>query len=438
MLRENEAHDFYQEFQSMIRMEFTVGPITLFDKSFIQSLSVDESVWFDNFFLAVVCPTFFIETLADLSKSPREGRTPESEIRIIASKFPEMHGSPCINYMELSVASLLGYETPMDGRVPRPGGRPVSGGGKSGTVFDQSHEEAAFQRWQDEAFSEVEKDFAKIWRATLQAIDLEEIARTFRSLGINPQSCRSLAEARQIAIAIVNGRGKTFGQIVLAVRLLHIPSKYHNQIRERWRNMGEPTLAALAPYAAHVVAVETFFQAALAAKLIASERNSNRTDISYLFYLPFCQLFVSNDKLHRSTASLFLRPDQEFVWGQDLKDDLRKINAHYGNLPETEKAKGIMRFAGYPPVEEAALTSKIWQRREFDSHNHNENLANNLDPESHKRILEEIKSFTKGKPISPREIGIEGGDAMAIERRIGKKKGSWWQLPADFPISDDC
>ena len=46
----------------------TVGPIALFDKSFLQSLSLDESVWFDHFFLPVVSPLFFVETLADLTK----------------------------------------------------------------------------------------------------------------------------------------------------------------------------------------------------------------------------------------------------------------------------------------------------------------------------------------------------------------------------------
>ena len=48
-----------------------MGPIALFDKSFLQSLSVDESVWFDHFFLPVVSPLFFVETLADLAKAPR-------------------------------------------------------------------------------------------------------------------------------------------------------------------------------------------------------------------------------------------------------------------------------------------------------------------------------------------------------------------------------
>ena len=36
-----------------------MGPITLFDKSFLQAISLDEAVWFDRF----VCPVFYVETL---------------------------------------------------------------------------------------------------------------------------------------------------------------------------------------------------------------------------------------------------------------------------------------------------------------------------------------------------------------------------------------
>ena len=83
-----------------------MGPIALFDKSFIQSLSIDESVWFDQFFIPVVCPIFYVETLADLAKAPKKNRSAESEVRIIASKFPEMSGSPCLNHNDLCAAKL--------------------------------------------------------------------------------------------------------------------------------------------------------------------------------------------------------------------------------------------------------------------------------------------------------------------------------------------
>ena len=113
----------------------TVGPITLFDKSFLQALSVDESVWFDHFFLPVICPLFFVATLADLTKQQRSGssRTPEDEVRVIADKTPVLSGVPCVHHSQLCIANLLGHQAPHFGQIPLAGGRPVRGaGGKPG------------------------------------------------------------------------------------------------------------------------------------------------------------------------------------------------------------------------------------------------------------------------------------------------------------------
>ena len=109
-----------------------MGPITLFDKSFLQSLSLDESVWFDHFFLTNVCPLFYVETMADLEKSPQKGRTAEDEVRIIAEKFPEMHGMPCAHHTELCTTNLLGRGVPMTGQVPLAGAQLVKTDGNGG------------------------------------------------------------------------------------------------------------------------------------------------------------------------------------------------------------------------------------------------------------------------------------------------------------------
>jgi hypothetical protein len=119
------------------------GPNILFDKSFLQSLSLDESVLFDHFFHPVICPLFFVETLADLEKAVRQGRTPEQEVGIIADKVPETSGFPNLHHTHLGIANLIGREVIMDGRVMVAGGRPVRVEGKSGVVHEQSPEAGA-------------------------------------------------------------------------------------------------------------------------------------------------------------------------------------------------------------------------------------------------------------------------------------------------------
>lgn len=37
------------------------GPVIVFDKSTLESLSIDESVMLDNFYLSNITPVFFVE-----------------------------------------------------------------------------------------------------------------------------------------------------------------------------------------------------------------------------------------------------------------------------------------------------------------------------------------------------------------------------------------
>jgi len=86
-----------------------MGPTACFDKSFLQSLSVDESVWFDQYFTTVITPLFFVETLADLEKQVKAGRSPEDEVGNIANKTPEQSGSPNVFHATLCNGELRGY-----------------------------------------------------------------------------------------------------------------------------------------------------------------------------------------------------------------------------------------------------------------------------------------------------------------------------------------
>ena len=85
-----------------------LGPILIFDKSTLQSLNPDEAVWLDNFFLTNITPLFFIETLADLEKQIRSGRTPEQIVGELAYKTPDMGSRPNVHHMVLLNGELNG------------------------------------------------------------------------------------------------------------------------------------------------------------------------------------------------------------------------------------------------------------------------------------------------------------------------------------------
>lgn len=410
-----------------------MGPIALFDKSFLQSLSVDESVWFGHYFMPVVCPLFFVETLADLEKKVRPGRSPEDEVRIIADKFPDLSANPCVHHDTLVLGELLGHQAPMTGQIPLAGGRVVEKDGKRGVIYDHSPEAEAFSRWQRGQFREIERRMAKGWRVQLQSADVSTVPNHLRTLGIDPQTCRSLESARDVAASLVRGADQRFERMALALALLKIGPHDAYRILERWSICGYPPLAAYAPYVAHVVTVELFFNIALAAGLISDQRPSHKVDIAYLHYLPFCMVFVSSDRLHRSCAPLFLRDNQDFVWGADLKDDLNRIDRHFRTFPDEEKEKGIMAFAGTAPDLSDSLVRRLRSRH----------LAPGVDdpkpqerrnPPTDKKLVHELTSWKDAPEVSDFGSGAADPDIqiMSIERNVSKRRGSWWQLPKDL------
>jgi len=407
-----------------------MGPITLFDKSFLQSLSLDESVWFDHFFLTNVAPIFYVETLADLNKPALKGRTPEQEVSIIAEKFPDMHGVPCSHHTDLCISNLLGYSVPMTGQIPLSQGRLVKYASKTGAVFQRSPESEAFSRWQDNKFLEIERLYAHSWRQALNNLDLREVAGFFQALGIDKKSCNNLQDANDLARAIVHTSDNQSVLMPLALRLFNIPQHLHRDIQKCWSIAGYPPVFKYAPYAAFVLKVELFFYIALAANLISSKRPSNRVDIAYLFYLPFCMMFVSSDRIHQSCAPLFLRDNQEFVWGQDLKKCLIQINEHYLQLPESAKEKGVISFASDLPQIKVPLMEHLWNRLLPKSQEMKKGDIPNRST-AKPTTLEEIKGMEDAPSLSPEEIDFDPQniDGVLIRRRTRRMKGSWRQIP---------
>jgi len=405
-----------------------MGPIALFDKSFLQSLSADEAVWFDHFFMPIVCPVFYVETLGDLAKTPTDGRSAEAIVKDLANKFPEWAGSPCVGHGEIALNDLLGQHIPLRPQIPRRGGRPV----QSGYVFDQTPEEEAFSRWNAGQFAEVEKIIAAFWRKLLGELDLTAVGKEMHSIGFTPKACATLQDAKNLAETLVSGTVNPYARLALLIQFLHVPQQHQGAIAQAWQSEGKKTLPEFAPYAAHCLTVELFFQIALGAGRIGGERPSNRTDIAYLFYLPFSMMFVSSDKLHRNTASLFLRPDQSFVWGPDLKAALKTVNEHFLKLSESEREKGISAIAHAPPP--GNLVAELWDK--FLRKGYREEPVVKMDPEKEAELVKKLKAFSEQPTMRGPGVPMDDAEMISVERRVRRRRGSWWQVPKDLKDDD--
>jgi hypothetical protein len=344
-----------------------------------------------------------------------------------------------VHHSQLCLANLMGRPAPHFGQIPLAGGRPVRGaGGKPGVVFEQSPEAEAFSRWQRGHFHEIEHSVASSWRQMLSELNLPEVAQRMRALGITPQTCKSVEEAYGVAAALVHSRAEPEQQIGLLFAFVQIPARLQPLIVQRWSAMGFPPLAEFASYAAHVLKVEIFFQIALAANLVSTERASNRADIAYLFYLPFCHVFVSGDKLHRRCAKVFLTKQQDFVWAPDLKSDLARINTELSAKSELERQEGLHRIAPHPPGDSTSLVVSLWKKHAPGAGADTEAKVP-PDPEAEKRLVEHLKSFSEAPTAADvANLPTDDLESVSIHRLVPAKKGNWWLIPKKVADKEGC
>jgi len=419
-----------------------IGPSLIFDKSTLQALDPDEAMWLDNFYITNITPLFFVETLADLEKEVRAGRTPEQVVGNLAYKTPD---TGCVNthHENLLYGELTGQGTvEMSGRPVISGGQAMKLGNETGIVFKEPPEVEAFHRWQKHQFLEIERMVAKRWREGLKSmtqVESHKIFQQFLSLFGTP---KSLSELKIQVDRIIDELDRR-GVLILGLSLIGVLPEAQKEILQRWENAGSKPIREFAPYFAYVLSVDLFFYLGINANLFSSFRHpqTHKVDIAYLYYLPFCKIFVSNDKIHIGISSFFLRPDQSFIKGSDFKDDLAKLDQYYSAFPEDVKNRGVVSFAFIPPDDTSFLVTRMWDKymastwrdmksRKFDG-------TDKINPETEKAITEKITRFAnEAEPIDRNAIGnSDEAQSMLVKHMVSARKGKWRRFPPEIENS---
>lgn len=411
-----------------------MGPIALFDKSFLEALNVDEAVLFDYFFYPVICPVFYVETLGDLEKPQNRGRRPEDVVGSIAYKSPQIHGAPNTFHRTLVASNLMGQDVPMRGQIAISNGIPIVAGGERHVVFKPSPEREAFDRWQRGEFDQVERSHARRWREQLRTLDLKLVAAQASNYGLDLSRCKTLEDAKAFAEQVIKALPPE-AQVRFAIDKFNLSAHERNEAMAAWFERGRLNLEQFAPYAYFVLRLQLFFEIALASGKISTDRPSNLNDLSYLFYLPFSMVFVSSDRLHRACAPLFLRFDQEFIWGLDLKADLRANNDALMQLPEADRLRGLIALnpQPHPGSQIAILHDRLLRKRQDGP------FAPDMT-QCVGELAEKIQRLTRaaGAPLSTSPSFAPGeADSITIERMLFKRRGSWYQLPHDYEPAND-
>lgn len=410
-----------------------MGPVLIFDKSLLESLNSDEAMWLDTFFIANITPLFFVETLADLEKQVRKGRTPEEVVGSLAYRTPDMGSSVNAHHAALLEAELFGgWQVEMsDGRPVLPGGRRLELEGKKGVIFQPSPEQEAFARWQRREFLDLERANARAWRRGLSRLSFSEMYELFRPffpLG----KPRTLLDVKRFVDFYLDGPDRE-RVLIFGLALVGVAEDGFEPIVKRWKLAGKPPIRDFAPYFAHVLSVDMFFYLALASDVIGRGRPSHKIDLAYLYYLPFCMAFTSNDKLHADLVPIFLRENQSFVPGKELKADLARLDKHFDSLPDEVKNRGVMSFAHSPPRDDSFLVARLWDKHMSPRWREQQPIVPPPENELGKTLMDTIRRFEKeGTPL-PQDAPLDSADLdhLVIQRKVYARKGKWLRLPPE-------
>jgi len=340
-----------------------MGPTIILDKSAFQSLSQSEINFLFKHYYVIVTPILISEILGDLKKNGGKGLS-RGLVKSLAAKLLSIDSVVNTHYKEICLADLLGDQIPMDGRAIISGGVPLrSKNGKRGMFFEEQVERKILRDWQEGIFTDEQQVLAKAWRKMIGVIDLENFRRKFRNLLVNKPRINTLSEldARIRKTLSIPDTTTQYLYLMEFVNNLRVSQKLKNDICNRWLAQKLPSFRFFSPYAFYCFNVKTLFSHGVGLNLI-STRSTNRIDLLYFYYLPFCMIFSSGDTFHKAVSPLLLRDDQEFVDQEVLKKDLQWLSNEWANLTEEEKLDRAYNYGSYPPVNEDSITYRLWKK----------------------------------------------------------------------------
>jgi hypothetical protein len=390
-----------------------MGPILLCDKSAVQGLSSAELNMLRRNYSLMIPPVLLMEILADLRKA-NNIETGQAEVQRLANKLVPACSYMNVGFREVVIGELHGYKMPCDGRPVLRKGKSVTSGGQTGMILEQSPEDEALLRWQRGSFLAAEKLLATEWRRVSQAIDLEGAQRVLRDHYSRHAKPRSLAEVATLVGELLQSAPprKLVSWFLTDSEIL--ANKFEEPLSKIERNSAFKLDVEL-PYTSRCLRVALIFHFGLAFGLV-STRSTNRIDLEYLYYLPFCMVFSSGDFLHRDLVQ-FISKDQIFIPRDVFKADLKGLAMWWRSLAAKEQEEERHRIG--PPEFEASVTHQVWKKFMKPGYRERTPLKQKMSPEGEEKMMDHIRKMMKGVvPAGPSDLSIDDCDFVVHKRNV--------------------
>jgi hypothetical protein len=359
----------------------------LIDKSAFESFSHDEHRLLHTYFsFQVLPPVMLTEIVSDLVKQDASASSPDELVQRLARKFLGSGPAAHVPHAGLLRNDLLGDPITMNGSIypqtARMVDHPVHG---TGMVVDVPAMNEALFRWGYGEFLDEERDMAEAWKASIAPIPegaLEPLRARLRR-------ARNLAEVGPVVDQALANRDFGAEWLDWLSQKARLSPRDRLLLSTRW--LQERTdLRSFTPYGHHCMKADLALIAAMDAQAVP-HLASNFIDVQYLYYVPFCTIFVSDDRVHKRLAPLLLREDQEFVQGTELKADLAARLKESRSLDGAAGERRSFAFGMYPvPMRDSVIThltlkhAGIWPGRG--------NSITSLSPEDKARAIKEARS----------------------------------------------
>jgi hypothetical protein len=379
-----------------------MGPLLIFDKSFLQMLNPEEVFELRLHFKFVGTPLLIREIIADLKKEPSPERIPRTVVKTLALKMETAHGVQPANFRKLALANLCAHSVSMIGQVPVDVSRPnvhVTKDGR-GTIYDSVPEQGMWRRWAAEDFSTDDEATASAWRAGLEKVDLRAVGDNWKGFAMaHFGSAKNQPQLIDAVDGMFNNPNRATQRELIALTLAFLRAPVAvSRVAFGLHSIGEiSTLKEYAPFAASVTKLYLAFIGGLARGFIGP-RPSHFIDLQYLFYAPFCMVFVSADKFHR-TMWTATSGTNSFVWGPDLKTELATRVALRKKMKleeQTVKAKGTHAMEGAGSIIDEQWKKYMRPRERMESGS-NAKTLDDLDPEISADFEEAFKILDESK-----------------------------------------
>ena len=320
-----------------------MGPVILLDKSAFQKCPRNLLPELFRHYSLVVPPILLKEILEDHAESPQQ-------FFALAKRLDFIDVSINLSYQRVLEGELLGHPVSMCGQ-PCMAARAINSAEGLLHVFSEAPEAEALRKWQKGAISLAEREAAIRWQTGSDGFDMEGFKAKLRKTADGlPKFGGNKHSALQHLVVFVDRLLALPDQLqFLELALLEFGEEFRGSVRARWHEKKPASLQGFAPYAHYCLRLRYIFALALANGHISSDHNS-LLDLEYLYYLPFCQIFCSDDKkLHNVIQPALLRADQAFWDYVTFERALRETHFFFDQLSPDGVRKWLDRKGHYPP-----------------------------------------------------------------------------------------